>query len=154
MSMPNLAVNSSILKYSVSVATFTALSWHAYQEYQKKSISGQTWEEIAREKRRAAAATFCSYLTTFHGTLRLARDHLRTGRVEEAINLLVGCLQGWQFKKQTLKALKRHLHPEFFARLVNRLVEERIFDCKDVLGHLAAPPVGQNVGLNMNLSLR
>ncbi|OWA50874.1 hypothetical protein BV898_15377 [Hypsibius exemplaris] len=151
MSTPNLAMPSSFLKYSFSVATFTALSWHAYHEYQKKAISGQSWDEIAREKRRNAAATFCSYLTTFHASLRQARDYLRTGRVEEAITLLVDCLEGWQFKKQTLKALKRHLHPEFFARLVNRLVEKRMFDCKDVLGHLAQPSDGQRVGLNMDL---
>lgn len=152
MSLPNLQLNNQLLKYSASVATFTALSYHVYQEYQKKAISGKSWDEIAREKRRTAAAKFCSYIAIFHSSLREAREFLRTGQVEEALRILVRCLHGWEFKKQTLRALKRHLHPEFFVQLVNKLVQEESYDCKDVLGHLSAPVARHyEVGLNMSL---
>ena len=79
-----------------------------------------------------------------------------TGRVEEALDMLVSCLEGWQFKAQTLRALKKHLHPEFFARLINRLVERKLLDWEqqEVLCHLSAgapAPVGFKVGFNMDL---
>lgn len=83
------ANNGNLLRYSVSAATLTALSWHVYQEYQKKAISGKSWQDIAREKKRNAAAAFCSYANSFYYSLRLARDHLHTGKVEEAMAVLV-----------------------------------------------------------------
>ncbi|XP_055354036.1 uncharacterized protein LOC129599749 [Paramacrobiotus metropolitanus] len=146
--------SGSLLRYSVSAATLTALSYHVYREYNTKKTTGQSWKELARERQRNAAAVFCGYVQAFQHGLRTAREHLHAGRVDEAIAVLTGCLQQWQFRKQTLRALKRHLHPELFARLVSSLVERRLCDCQDVLSHLsaAAPrPPASRVGLNMDL---